>query len=77
MYYQETGIKIPHRYEYDLRDITTRKQNMEEFVFYRKKFEKSQRALGTNQVEGDNYDSKLGLNLNKDMFDPRKMQQQI
>jgi len=41
MYYQETGIKIPHRYEYDLRDITTRKQNMEEFVFYRKKFEKS------------------------------------
>ena len=48
MYYQETGIKIPHRYEYDLKDVQQRKQSIEEFVFYRKKFEKSQRAKAAN-----------------------------
>ena len=52
--------------------------SIEEFVFYRKKFEKSQRAKqanesGANPFGGDG----MGLNLNKEMFDPQNMQQQI
>lgn len=41
LFYQESGIKIPHRYEYDIKEVQHRKQAIEEFVFYRKKFEKS------------------------------------
>ena len=44
---------------------------MEEFVFYRKKFEKSQKAQAANQ--GDILNGKMGLNLTKEMFDPRNM----
>ena len=45
---------------------------MDEFIFYRKKFEKSQRAKASTLK---NIDDKLGeLNLNKEMFDPQTMQ---
>ena len=50
---------------------------MDEFIFYRKKFEKSQRAKASNSTL-KNIDDKVGaLNLNKEMFDPQTMQQQI
>lgn len=42
---------------------------MDEFIFYRKKFEKSQRAKAINSG-GD-----VGaLDLNQEMFDPKTMQ---
>ena len=52
---------------------------MDEFKFYRKKFEKSQRAKA--MISGGNNDKKSitekfgQLDLNQEMFDPRKMQQ--
>jgi hypothetical protein len=70
MFYQESGIKIPHRYEYDIKDVTQRKQAIEEFVFYRKKFEKSQRAKQANDSSMNPFTGKMGLDLNKEMFDP-------
>ena len=74
MYYPETGINIPHRYEYDLKDVQQRKQSIEEFVFYRKKFEKSQRAKAANANAASNiFEGKMGLDLNKEMFDPQTM----
>jgi hypothetical protein len=53
---------------------------MEEFIFYRKKFEKSQRAKAS--MAGCNnkatFDGNLAnLDLNEEMFDPKNMQQQI
>jgi len=44
---------------------------MDEFKFYRKKFEKSQRAKAV--VHGSKGTD--GLDLNKEMFDPQNMQQ--
>lgn len=70
MYYQERGIKMPHRYEYDIKDVQQRKQAIEEFVFYRKKFEKSQRAKAANADGSNPFEGKMGLDLNKEMFDP-------
>jgi hypothetical protein len=55
---------------------------MEEFLFYRKKFEKSQRAKasmagGANSGK-QTFDGNLAnLDLNEEMFDPKNMQQQI
>ena len=50
---------------------------MDEFLFYRKKFEKSQRAKanigGKNKFDGNI----ANLDLNEEMFDPKTMQQQI
>ena len=49
---------------------------MDEFIFYRKKFEKSQRAkanMGKNKFDGNI----ANLDLNEEMFDPKTMQQQI
>ena len=43
---------------------------MDEFIFYRKKFEKSQRAKASNLKNVDDG----ALNLNKEMFDPQTMQ---
>ena len=52
---------------------------MDEFLFYRKKFEKSQRAkagnIGDPSKDGQNLADQL--DLNEDMFDPQNMQQQI
>jgi hypothetical protein len=49
---------------------------MEEFIFYRKKFEKSQRAKAQNQEDKTKEPEGIGaLNLNKEMFDPQTMQQ--
>ena len=45
---------------------------IQEFRYYRKKFEKSQRAKAELDGEG-----KGRLDLNEEMFDPRTMQQQI
>lgn len=55
---------------------------MDEFRFYRKKFEKSQRAKAANNggvgTGKDPLGGKMGpLDLNKEMFDPQNMQQQI
>lgn len=75
MFYQESGIKIPHRYEYDIEVVQKKKQAIEEFVFYRKKFEKSQRAKQANDDSENPLTGKLGLILNKEMFDPQTMQQ--
>jgi hypothetical protein len=47
---------------------------MDEFKFYRKKFEKSQRAKAA--ITGKNFDTKdriATLDLDQDMFDPQKM----
>ena len=49
---------------------------MDGFIFYRKKFEKSQRAkanMGKNKFDGNI----ANLDLNEEMFDPKTMQQQI
>ena len=79
IYFNQTGIQIPHRYEYDLRDVHEKKQQMEEFIFYRKKFEKSQRAKaaisGGNQLEKKEGGQIAQLDLNEEMFDPQTMQQ--
>lgn len=49
---------------------------MDEFIFYRKKFEKSQRAKASNSSLKNFESDKIGaLNLNKEMFDPQTMQQ--
>lgn len=54
---------------------------MDEFKFYRKKFEKSQRAKAS--MTGNKFDTKTltekiaNLELEDDMFDPQKMQQKI
>ena len=54
---------------------------MDEFKFYRKKFEKSQRAKAINTGHvGDKasiVEKMAQLDLNKEMFDPQNMQQQI
>ena len=77
IYHQQTGVKISHRYEFDYTQVQLRKQQIDEFLFYRKKFEKSQRAKAANSggakhqvVEGI-----APLNLDKEMFDPKNMQQ--
>lgn len=51
---------------------------MDEFLFYRKKFEKSQRAKAAN-IGDPSKGGKLAdqLDLNEDMFDPQNMQQNI
>ena len=41
-------MKIAHHYEFDYRHVQQKKQQMDEFLFYRKKFEKSQRAKAAN-----------------------------
>lgn len=64
---------MPHRYEYDIKDVQQRKQAIEEFVFYRKKFEKSQRAKAANADASNPFEGKMGLDLNKEMFDPQTM----
>ena len=52
---------------------------MDEFIFYRKKFEKSQRAKAANQDDKNKSgDQKvtignIELDLNKEMFDPKNM----
>lgn len=66
--YAETGKKIPAYYTYDLKEIQERNLLMNEFKYYRKKFEKTQRAKQTNLGE------KGKLHLDDDMFDPHKMQ---
>ena len=73
MFYQESGIKIPHRYEYDIKEVQQKKQEIEEFVFYRKKFEKSQRAKQANESNANPFGDNMGLDLNKEMFDPQNM----
>lgn len=53
---------------------------MDEFRFYRKKFEKSQRAkanINGGVAAGKSISGKITLDLNKEMFDPQNMQQQI
>jgi hypothetical protein len=50
---------------------------MEEFLFYRKKFEKSQRAKASMAGSGNKlgFDGNFAsLDLNKEMFDPKNMQ---
>jgi hypothetical protein len=49
---------------------------MEEFIFYRKKFEKSQRAKAsmTGGASKQVFDGNLAnLDLNEEMFDPKTM----
>ena len=74
MYYQQTGIKLSARYEYDIRAVQDKKMQMDEFKFYRKKFEKSQRAKAINTGHvGDKasiVEKMAQLDLNKEMFDP-------
>jgi len=81
MFYQQTGIKLGHRWDYDNNDVKSRKQQIEEFIFYRKKFEKSQRAKAaiSGKSEAQKFlEGKLEqVDLDEDMFDPRKMQQHI
>jgi hypothetical protein len=71
LYFKETGQRIPSQYQYDLKEVGVRKQQLQEFLFYRKKFEKSQRAKaeisGTSVAQKG---KKLNLNLDEDMFDP-------
>jgi serine/threonine-protein kinase SRPK3 len=53
---------------------------MQDFLFYRKKFEKSQRAkaaLSGGQSIIDKNGQIANLDLNEEMLDPQKMQQQI
>jgi len=68
---------MQHRWEYDLGEVQERKQQMEEFIFYRKKFEKSQRAKaaihGASEAEQLLSGNLNELDLNEDMFDPHKM----
>ena len=51
---------------------------MEEFLFYRKKFEKSQRAkfsMGGGAGNKQGFDGNFAnLDLNEEMFDPKNMQ---
>jgi hypothetical protein len=52
---------------------------MEEFLFYRKKFEKSQRAkasmTGVATTGKQSFEGNLAkLDLNEEMFDPKTMQ---
>ena len=47
---------------------------MEEFLFYRKKFEKSQRAKASMGGGGNSKNVFDGLDLNEEMFDPKNMQ---
>ena len=71
MLYQQTGLKLQGRYEYDLRDVQEKKMQMDEFKFYRKKFEKSQRAKAVNTADAKDVTDKMAmLDLNKEMFDP-------
>jgi len=74
IYFQRTGIKINGRYEFDIKEVQERKQLMDEFKFYRKKFEKSQRAKATitgNKFDGKSFKDKIAtLDLDQDMFDP-------
>jgi hypothetical protein len=71
-YFRETGKRITHRYDYDLKEVAERKQELSEFLFYRKKFEKSQRAKA--EIVGESIDQSKGhlanLDLNEEMFDP-------
>ena len=52
---------------------------MDEFLFYRKKFEKSQRAKAANSGGAKHHvvEGVAPLDLDKEMFDPKNMQQQI
>ena len=53
---------------------------MNEFKFYRKKFEKSQRAKAATtdgNAKSQIKIGKLNLDIDKEMFDPRAMQQKI
>lgn len=80
MEYHQTGKKPMAYYTYDLRQVQERSQQMSEFKFYRKKFEKSQRARANN-TNADNKNTKklkigqMDLDVNQEMFDPQKMQQ--
>ena len=69
-FYQETGIKPQSRYELDLRDVQEKKQQLQEFIFYRKKFEKSQRAKAELSGKNQGLKDLSNLDLNEDMFDP-------
>ena len=52
---------------------------MDEFLFYRKKFEKSQRAKAANSggAKHQVVEGVAPLDLDKEMFDPKNMQHQI
>lgn len=74
LYFEQTGIQVKGRYEYNIKEVQDRKQLMDEFKFYRKKFEKSQRAKAA--ITGKKFDANdkiATLDLDQDMFDPQKM----